>query len=79
MSKSGQDFDTYCVTLFLGPFEKVKKVSGYTDYNLRKSDLGIPTKARGIIITFSGPKDRPDTVRDFMRQTNLTRIKTLLP
>jgi hypothetical protein len=74
-----QDFDTYCITLFLGSFERVKKVNGYTNYNLRESDLGIPTKARGIILTFSGPKDRPDAVRDFMRQTDLTRIKTLLP
>jgi hypothetical protein len=74
-----QDFDTYCVTLFFGPFEKVKKVSGYTDYNLRESDLGIPTKARGIILTFSGPKERPDAVRDFIRQTDMPKIKALLP
>ena len=74
-----QDFDTYCVTVFLGPFEKVKKVSGYTAYVLRESDLGVPTKARGIVLTFSGPKDRPDAVRDFVRQTDLAKLKTLLP
>jgi hypothetical protein len=74
-----QDSNTYCITLFLGPFEKVKKVSGYTGYVLRETDLGVPTKARGIILTFSGPKDRPDAVRDFVRRTDLAKLKTLLP
>jgi hypothetical protein len=73
------DFDTYCITLFLGPFEKVKKVSGYTGYNLPEADLGVPTKARGLVLTFSGPKDRPDAVRDFVRQADLAKLKTLLP
>lgn len=71
--------DTHCITLFLGPFEKVKKVSGYTGYNLPEASLGVPTKARGIVLVFSGPKDRPDAVRDFVRQTDLAKIKALLP
>jgi hypothetical protein len=73
------DYDSYCLTLFLGPFEKVKKISGYTAYNLPEADLGVPTKARGIILTFSGPKDRPGAVRDFVRQTDVAKLKTLLP
>ena len=74
-----QDFETYCITVFLGPFEKVKKVSGYTAYVLREADLGVPTKARGIVLTFSGPKDRPDAIRDFVRQTDLAKLRALLP
>jgi hypothetical protein len=73
------DFDTYCITLFLGSFETVKKVSGYTGYNLRAADLGVPTKARGFVLTFSGPKDRPDAVRDFVRRADLAKLKALLP
>jgi hypothetical protein len=73
------DFDTYCITVFLGPFAKVKKVADYTGYQLAEANLGVPTKPRGIILTFSGPKDRPDAVRDFVRQADLARIKALLP
>ena len=73
------DVGSYCVTVFLGPFEKVKKISGYTEYHLPEADLGVPTKARGIVLFFSGPKDRPDAVRDFVRQTDLAKLKALLP
>jgi hypothetical protein len=73
-----QEFDNFCITVFLGPFEKIKKVSGYTGYVLAASDLGVATKPRGFILTFAGPKDQPDAVRNFVRQTDLAKLKTLL-
>jgi hypothetical protein len=32
-----------------------------------------------LVLVFSGPEDRPDAVRDFVRQTDLAKIKALLP
>jgi hypothetical protein len=78
-SEGCQDFDTFCLTLFFGPYEKIKKVSGYTLYQLRNVDRGVPTKVRGIAITVGGPKDRPASVREFAQKIDLAKLKTLLP
>jgi hypothetical protein len=74
---AGTDF--YCITVFLGRFEKIKKNAGYTYFQLQNADLGVPTKARGMVVTFTGPKDKPEAVRDFVRGTNWAGLKALLP
>ena len=74
-----QTYDSYCITVFVGPFEKVKKISGYTLYQLPEVDLGVPTKVRGMALTFTGPKVKREIVREFVRGTNLTGLRSLLP
>lgn len=78
-SEGCADYDTYCITVFLGPFEKTRKISEYTSYQLRNAGPGIPTKARGIAVFFGGPKDRPESVRAFVQKTDLGKLKALLP
>jgi hypothetical protein len=68
-----------CISVFLGPFDREKRVSGYTRYNLRDANLGIPTKPRGMVVVVSGPKDKAQTVRDFLSQVNLAKLKGLVP
>jgi hypothetical protein len=38
--------------------------------------LALPSVA---VADWDDPKDRPDVARDFVRRTDLTRVKTLLP
>jgi hypothetical protein len=70
---------SYCITVLVGPFEKVKKISGYTFYQLPKAGLDVPTKVLGMALTFTGPKDKPEIVRDFVRGTDLASLRSLLP
>lgn len=74
-----QTYDSYCVTVFVGPFGTVKKISGYTLHQLPETDLGVPTKVHGMALTFTGPKDKPEVVREFVRGTNWASLKSLLP
>ena len=71
--------DTYCITVFLGPFEKSKRVSGYTRYEPRETGPGVCTKVRGMALTIGGPKDKLEGVRDFLQKTDLTKLKSLVP
>jgi len=72
-------FDHRCITVLLGPFDKEKRNSGYTRYNLRNTNLGAPTKPRGIALLVSGPKDKPQSVRDFLGQIDLKKLRGLMP
>lgn len=69
----------HCITVFLGPFEKLNKNAGYTTFKIRETDLGVPTRARGMVVIFSGPEDKPEGVRDLVRRTDWTKLKALLP
>ena len=79
MSDGCQKYDNYCVTVFLGAFDKIKKVSGYTLYQPKYADLGVPTKARTMALTISGPKDRAENVREFAGKIDFARLMKLLP
>jgi hypothetical protein len=74
-----QDTYTCCITVLLGVFEKEKRVSGYTRYNLRNANLGVPTKARGMAVVVAGPKEKPQSVRDLLGQIDLAKLKAGLP
>jgi hypothetical protein len=74
-----QDYNTCCITVLLGAFEKEKRISGYTRYNLRNANLGVPTKPRGMAIVVAGPKEKPQSVRDFLGQIDLVKLKAVLP
>ena len=74
-----QDYDTCCITVLLGAFEKEKRVSGYTRYHLLNANLGVPTKPRGMAIVVAGPKEKPQSVRDFLGQIDLAKLKAVLP
>ena len=74
-----QSYDSYCITVFIGPFEKAKKISGYTLHQLPETGSGVPTKVIGMALTFTGPKDKPEFVREFVRGTSLASLKSLLP
>jgi hypothetical protein len=77
-SEGCDDVDTYCITVFLGPFAKADKISGRDRYRLPEDSPGVPTKARGIALTFAGPKDKPESVRELLRKTNLEILKPLV-
>lgn len=70
-----QDPGTGCITVFLGTFEKEKRVSGYTRYNLRAAGPGVPTKPRGMALVVAGPKDKPQAVREFLAKVDLAKLK----
>ena len=74
-----RDYGTSCISVFLGAFDKEKRVSGYTRYNLRNANLGVPTKPRGLVVVAAGPKEKAQSVRDFLSQINLAKLKGLLP
>ena len=74
-----RDYGTSCISVFLGAFDKEKRVSGYTRYNLRNANLGVPTKPRGLVVVAAGPKEQAQSVRDFLSQINLAKLKGLLP
>jgi hypothetical protein len=74
-----RDHGTSCISVFLGAFDKEKRVSGYTRYNLRNANLGVPTKPRGMVLVVAGPKDKAQTVRDFLKQVDLAKLRSLLP
>ena len=74
-----RDHGTSCISVFLGAFDKEKRVSGYTRYNLRNANLGVTTKPRGLVVVVAGPKEQAQGVRDFLSQVNLAKLKGLLP
>jgi hypothetical protein len=39
----------------------------------------VPTKPRGIALVVAGPKDKPQSVRDFLAQVDLAKLRSLLP
>lgn len=70
---------SYCVTVFLGAFDRIKKVSGCTLYQPKRADLGVPTRARTVALTISGPADRAANVREFAGKIDFARLMKLLP
>jgi hypothetical protein len=73
-----QGSDTYCITILLGPFVKLDKLSGYTRYKLPEKGTGVPTDARGIALVIGGPKEKAETVRTFLRGIDLAKLKAVL-
>jgi hypothetical protein len=71
-------YDTYCLTLLIGPFAKTDKVSGRDRYKLPDVAHGVPTKARGIAVMIGGPKDKPEAVRELLKQIDLEKLKALV-
>lgn len=74
-----QDAGTYCITVLLGAFTPEKRVSGSTRYNLRNAKLGVPTKARGMALIISSPKNQPEYAQNLLKKTDLRQLKSLLP
>jgi hypothetical protein len=74
-----RDYGTSCISVFLGAFDKEKRVGGYTRYNLRNANLGVTTKPRGLVVVVAGPKEQAQGRRDFLSQVNLAKLKGLLP
>lgn len=72
------DFGSYCITVLLGPFAAGKRIGGATEYTLRASP-GVPTKPRGLALVVSGPKDKPEDVRDLLLKVDLGKLKAVLP
>lgn len=70
-----QDPGTFCVTVFLGTYEKEKRVSGYTRFNLRGAGAGVATKARGMALVVAGPQDKAQAVRDFLAKVDIAKLK----
>jgi len=70
------DSKNYCITIILGSFEKGSKGSGR--YELRNANRGVSTKARGMGLLFSGPKDKAERVQDLAKKTNLAKLNALL-
>jgi len=68
----------YCVTLLLGKFESEKRISGSTRYNPHDSGGTVPTKAHGMAVIVSGPKEKKDYVQNFVKQINTAKLKALL-
>lgn len=68
----------YCITVLLGPFTKAEKISGRDHYRLPEGRPGVPTKARGIAVTFAGPNDKAESVRELLPKTNLELLKALV-
>ncbi len=70
------DSRKYCLTVLLGPFEKGRK--GSHRYELQNAGGGVSTKARGMGVIFSGPKDKAPDVKALLKKTDLARLKALL-
>jgi len=70
-----RDPGTSCITVFLGTFEKEKRVSDYTRYNLRSAGAAAATKPRGMALVVAGPKDKPQAVREFLAKVDLAKLK----
>jgi len=79
LSDGCQKPDSYCVTVLLGDFDKIKRVSGYTLYQPKDVVLGVPTKARTMALTISGPNDRAESVREFAGKIDFAGLMKLLP
>jgi hypothetical protein len=74
-----QDSRTYCITVLLGNFDKEKRISGSTRFNLHNASIGVPTKARGMALIVSGPTDKTKSTQDFLKKINVAKLKALLP
>ena len=73
------DYGTYCVSVLLGPFEKGNKPTESMLYKLRNTPLGVPTKPRGLMLVVSGPKEKPEKVRELLGKVDLKKLNSLLP
>jgi len=78
-SEKCQDSGNYCITLLLGNFTREKKISGTTQYTLRNVNLGVPTKPRGMAVIVTGPKEKAESVRNFLKQIDVGKLQALLP
>ena len=70
---------SYWVSVLLGPFEKGKKNDESTLYTLRNTPLGVPTKPRGLMVVVSGPKEKPEKVKELLGNVDLKKLNSLLP
>lgn len=74
-----QDASAYCITVLLGDFVREKKISGTTQYTPRDNGAGVSTQPRGLVLIVAGPQDRQENVRDFLRQIDIAKLRSLLP
>jgi hypothetical protein len=72
-------FGTYCISILLGPFEKGKRAGESTLFTLRNTPLGVPTKPRGLMVVVSGPKEKPEKVKELLGKVDLGMLNALLP
>ena len=77
-SEGCASYDTYCLTVLIGPFTKTDKISGRDRYKLPEVAPGVATAARGIAVMVGGPKDKPEAVRELLQQIDLAKLKTLV-
>jgi hypothetical protein len=77
-SEGCASYDTYCITVLSGPFEKMEKVTGAERFDLKGGGAGVATKARGLSVVVNGPKGRQEDVREFLRAIDLAKLKSLL-
>ncbi|OHE16824.1 MAG: hypothetical protein A2X96_05780 [Syntrophobacterales bacterium GWC2_56_13] len=78
-SEGSPDSGSYWVSVLLGPFEKGKKNDESTLYTLRNTPLGVPTKPRGLMLVVSGPKEKPEKVKELLEKVDLKKLNSLLP
>ncbi|MBE0618772.1 MAG: hypothetical protein IH608_12755 [Proteobacteria bacterium] len=69
--------ESYCYTIFLGPFGQGDLINGRYHYTLPKSARGVPTQARGMVITVSGTKDVREATA-LLQATDLGRLDSML-
>lgn len=74
-----QDASAYCITVLLGDFVREKKISGTTQYTLRDNGAGVSTQARGLALIVAGPPDRQESIRVFLQQIDIAKLRSLLP
>ncbi len=77
-SEECDTYDRYCISVLIGPFEKMEKVTGAERFDLKGGGAGVPTKARGMSVVVNGPKGRQEEVREFLRAVDLAKLKSLL-
>lgn len=74
-----RDSGSYCITVLLGNFAREKKIGATTQYTPENANLGVPTRPRGMALIVSGPKEKPDSVRSFLKQIDIAKLQSLLP
>lgn len=78
-SEGCPDYGSYCVSVLLGPFEKGKKPAESTLYTLRNTPLGVTMKPRGLMLVVSGPKEKPEKVKELLGKVDIKKLNSLLP
>jgi hypothetical protein len=46
---------------------------------MRNIPLGVPTKPRGLMLVVSGPKEKPEKVKELLGKVDLKKLNSMLP